>query len=451
MQKIRKRLLFFVLIASALMTLNCRQVVDALGIRLSLDQRNLSNGMTVIMVEDHTVPVVSYQTWFRVGSVDEYPGITGISHLFEHLMFKGTPKYGPKEFFLQLEAKGAEVNAFTTRDYTVYYESVPSDLLPRVIDMESDRMENLSLNDEILNVERLVVLEERRLRTENSPDGKIQEALWQLAYRQHPYHWPVIGFPADVLKITTDQLTEYFKSHYQPANAALIVVGDFKSDSTFELIKKHYEKIPAQKRPERKIPEEPEQNEERRFTIREQVASERFTQGYHITAAADDDSYSLDVLANILFEGTSSRAYRSLVEEQGLLISIAGSAFTPAYPGLFMIMGVMRGKLPSSQGEAALDKVIQNVQENGVTEGEVKKAVKQLTVQLVDSVRTFHGLGQLIGTVQMIFDSPKRFTEDLSKYTQVKASDVQRVAVKYLHPNNRSVVTLTSPKKGEKK
>src|SRR6185312_13768503 len=157
---------------------------------------------------------------------------TGISHLFEHLMFKGTPKYGPKQFFQELEAKGAEVNAFTTRDYTVYYESFTPDLLPKVVDMESDRMANLILTDDVLATERAVVFEERRMRTDNTPEGRMQEALWQLAYRRHPYQWPVIGYPQDLLAITTQQLRQYFRAHYQPANAALVVVGDFNPEAT---------------------------------------------------------------------------------------------------------------------------------------------------------------------------------------------------------------------------
>src|SRR5262249_37098834 len=206
--------IIFVLLS--LLLLGCEgKVANPLGINLTLRQEKLSNGLTVILVEDHTVPIVSYQTWYRVGSVDETPGNTGISHLFEHLMFKGTPKYGPKQFFLQLEAKGAEVNAFTTRDYTVYYENFVPDLLEKVIDMESDRMANLDINEEVLGSERLVVLEERRLRTDNAPEGKMQEALWSLAYKIHPYQWPVIGYPQDLLSITVPRLVSYFKSHYQ--------------------------------------------------------------------------------------------------------------------------------------------------------------------------------------------------------------------------------------------
>lgn len=446
----RSKLLLRLVICSLLVSLSlfggsCRDgkgTVSGLGINLALEKHTLSNGMQVIFVEDHTVPIVSYQTWYRVGSVDEHPGITGISHLFEHLMFKGTPKYGPKQFFQELEAKGADVNAFTTRDYTVYYESFTPELLPKVIDMESDRMQNLILTDEVLNTERAVVFEERRMRTDNAPEGRMQEALWQLAYRFHPYQWPVIGFPQDLLAITHAQLTDYFHSHYQPANAALVVVGDFKSEPTLALVKKLYEQVPAAPRPLRKIADEPEQKEERRLILRDKVASERFAQAYHVTSAFDDDSYSLDVLANILFEGTSSRAYRLLVEEKDVASGISGSAFTPTFPGLFIISGTMKGGVPSAEAEKLLDKVIAEIQNNDVSPEEIRIAVRQLTVQLVDSVRTPYGLGQLIGTVATIFGDPERYADDLAKYTKVSVADVRRVAQKYLQPNNRSVVTL---------
>ncbi len=437
-----KKLLLLVCILFASSVFGDSKSPDDLGIHLSMTQKKLSNGLSVILVEDHTVPIISYQTWYRVGSVDEHPGITGISHLFEHLMFKGTPKYGPKQFFIQLEARGADVNAYTTRDYTVYHETFVKPLLEKVIDMESDRMSNLKLDSETINGERMVVLEERKLRTENTPDGKMQEAIWALAFRRHPYSWPVIGYPQDLLGLSLDQIVEYYRAHYQPANAAVVIVGDFKTEDVLKLMKKYYEPIEARPRPKRDIPDEPEQGEERRLTLYDEVASQRFTQAYHVPSAKDDDSYALDVLSNILFEGTSSRAYRRLVDEKDIVIGVSGSNFTPTYPGLFMISGVMKGDLDSSVAEQALDEVIHEVQDKGVTQEEITAAVKQLTVQLVDSIRTPDGMAQLIGTVQTIFNDPEMYADDLRRYLKVSLADVKRVANKYLVPNSRSVVVL---------
>lgn len=425
---------------------------EGLGINLAFEQKTLSNGLGVILVEDRTVPIVSYQTWFRVGSVDEKPGQTGIAHLFEHLMFKGTPKFGPKQFFIQLEAKGAEVNAFTTRDYTAYFENITPDLLDKVIEMESDRMSNLKLDDDVLNTERMVVLEERRMRTDNSPGGRVQEELWGLSFKRHPYRWPVIGFPADLFRLKTSDLVEFYKKHYQPKNALLVVVGNFDSKVVFEKIKAAYGGIEGVKRPERKVSNESEQNEERRLRIYDDIASERFAHAYRVTSAKDDDSYSLDVLANILFEGDSSRAYRSLIDVQDIAIGIGGSAYTPTYPGLFIVTGTMKGSLSSELAEKALDQVIKKVQDEGVTAEEVKVAVKQLTVQLVDSVRTPQGMAQLIGVVHATFGTIKDISENLAKYQKITPADVQRVARKYMIPNNRAIVTLLpEPKTPEKK
>ncbi|OFZ02515.1 MAG: hypothetical protein A2070_11625 [Bdellovibrionales bacterium GWC1_52_8] len=439
----------FVLFAFLLAFTGCRREIEGLGAKVTLDQRKLSNDLVVIMVEDHTVPIISYQTWFRVGSVDEHGGSTGMAHLFEHLMFKGTPKFGPRRFFRELEAKGAEVNAFTTRDYTVYFENFVPNLLEKVVDMESDRMANLTLTEETLNTEKLVVLEERRLRAENTPEGKMQEALWALAYRYHPYQFPVIGYAPDLLNLNVEQMTAFYRSHYQPANAALVIVGDFKTDHLWSLIQKYYGPLKNAPRPLRKFAAEPQQEEERQLILRDQVASERFSSAYHVTSAEKDDSFALDVLANILFEGTHSRAYRSIVEEQNLAITISGSAYTPTYPGLFMINAVMKGGVPATRVQTALNELIGEVQENSVTAEEIQRAVRQLTVQMLDSIRTPQGLGQLIGTVHTILGDSRDFSSDLQKYLNVTREDVKRVAQKYLIPNNRSIVTLV-PKAGKK-
>jgi zinc protease len=415
---------------------------DELGVNLPMRIEKLDNGLQIIMVEDHTVPVISYQTWYKVGSVDEKPGYTGIAHLFEHLMFKGTPRYPEKQFFLQLEAKGAEVNAYTTRDYTVYYENFVPTLLSRVIDMESDRMENLTLSDQVLATERMVVFEERKMRTENTPEGKMQEALWKLAYNIHPYQWPVIGYPEDLLRINADDLRAFYKSHYQPANASIVIVGDFDSSKVLEQMKASYGKIPAQPKPVRDIPTEPEQNGERRLELHDDVTDYRMMAAYHVPSALDDDAYALDVLTNILFEGTNSRGYRKLVEDTETALDVDGTDFTPTYPGLLIISATLqKGKTPA-QAEELLNHLISDVQENGVTADEVKHAVRQLTVQSVDSVRTPNGLASLIGTVQTILGDAREFGSDLAKYTKVTPADVKRVAQKYLIPNNRSIVTL---------
>lgn len=413
-----------------------------LGVQVKLDVRSLMNGLRVIMIEDRASPIVSYQSWYRVGSVDEEPGKTGLAHLFEHLMFKGTEKYPAKQFFMQLEAKGAEVNAYTTRDYTVYYENLLPELLPKAIEMEADRMLNLKLDEETLQTERLVVLEERRLRTDNSPDGRVTEAMWAQAFRVHPYGWPVIGWPRDLVQLKLEDLVSFYREHYQPANAALVIVGNFDPKATFELIERHYGSLKSGPRPERKIPAEPEQQEERRMVLRDRVQGQKLAWGYPVSSADQDDSYALDVLANILFSGTSSRGYRRLVEEKDLALGVSGSAYTPTYPGLMVIQVMMKGGLAAELAEAELANLFSEVQSAEVTAEEISVAVRQLTVQTIDSVRTPQGLAQLVGVVNSVFGNPQRVSEDIQKYLKVTAADVKRVAQKYLVPNRRTVVTL---------
>lgn len=437
-----KILLLLSLATVTLAASSCKKTIDTMGVHFDFEVRKLSNGLQVIMVEDHTFPIVAYQTWYRVGSVDEKFSRTGIAHLFEHLMFKGTLKYGPKKFLELLEAKGSDVNAFTNRDYTAYHETFSPQYLEKVIDMESDRMRGLILDEEILKTERMVVFEERRLRTENSPVGRMQEALWQLAYRRHSYQWPVIGYAEDLPRIELRDLKDFYDRYYQPSNAVVVIVGDFKSDTTFDWIKKYYMKHAKKPQPTREILPEPEQKEERREVLFDEVASERFAMAYPITSALQDDSYALDVLANILFEGSSSRAYQRIVEQKDIAAGISGAAFTPAYPGLFMISGVMKGALKSEQVETELDRLFQEIQVQGVTQEEVQKAVKQLTVQLIDGVQTTHGLAQLIGTIMMTFGDISVFGKDFEKYSKVTRADVQRVALKYFMPMRRSVVVM---------
>ncbi len=415
---------------------------DLLGMRLMFQKEVLPNGLTLILVEDHSAPIVSYQTWVKVGSVDEHRGATGLAHLFEHLMFKGTAKYGPREFFQKLETRGSEVNAMTTRDYTVFYENFTSDLLDKVIDMESDRFRGLVLDDNVINTERMVVLEERRLRLENNPDAKMQEALWSQAYMLHPYAWPVIGDPRDIIQVPLATIRAFYDRYYVASNAVIVAVGDFDSASLKSKLRAAYGGLPKVDRPKREVFTEPPQKEERRYRLRDPSGGDRVAWAYHVTSARDDDSYSLDVLSNILFEGASSRMHRSLVEERKIAIGVSGTAFTPDSPGLFMMNAIARQGIGTEKIEEALGSVLSEIKEKGVTPEEVGIAVKQLSLQRVDSVRSAVGMGQFVGTLEVFFGDPSRFQRDINKYASVTPESVLEVARKYLFANNRTVVIM---------
>lgn len=416
--------------------------LERLGLRFPLKEKKLANGLKILVVEDATVPLVAYQTWVNVGSVDEKFGLTGMAHLFEHLMFKDSAKYGQRAFFNQLEAKGANVNAFTTRDYTVFHEVVVPTLLPKVIQLESDRLANLKIDAETLYTERQVVFEERRLRSENSPEGRMQEAMWSLVFKSHPYRWPVIGYEEDLKRMEVTDLEAFFAQYYQPTNVTLVIVGDVKAADVFAQIDQAYGAIPGTPRPARKIVNEPEQTEARYLVLHDQVATDKVTIAYPSTSAVEEDTYALDVLSNILFSGSSSRGYHQIVEKKDVALVVGGMNYTPLYPGVFMISGTMKSGHVAKELESEVDILIQDVQQKGVTQKEIQTAVRQLTVQTVDSVRTGQGLANLIGTVDAIFGDPMRFKEDLAKYSRVTNADVMRVAKKYLIPARKNVITL---------
>ncbi len=422
--------------------------LDRLGLHFPLETKILSNGLKILVVEDQTVPIVSYQTWVSVGSSDEIFGLTGMAHLFEHLMFKDSAKYGPRAFFNRLEAKGANVNAFTTRDYTVFHETMVPSLLPLAIELEADRLANLKIDPELLFTERQVVMEERRLRTENSPEGRMQEAVWAQIFKSHPYRWPVIGYEEDLKRMEVRDLEDFFARYYQPGNVTIVVVGAVKSVDVFAQIEKAYGMIPGKGRPSRKIAKEPVQTTPRRLVLKDQVASEKVTVAYPSTSAAEDDTYALDVLSNILFSGNDSRGYRRMVEEKQIALAVGGVNYTPLYGGIFMASATMRSGHPATEFETELDSLITDIQTKGVTATEIRTAVRQLTVQTVDSVRTASGLANMIGTVDAIFGDPMRFKEDLAKYSKVTEADVLRVAKNYLLPNRKNVVTLVPGDRG---
>ncbi|RYZ71728.1 MAG: insulinase family protein [Proteobacteria bacterium] len=415
---------------------------QSLGLQFDLKEFKLDNGLRVLMVKDPTVPIVSYQTWVNVGSVDEEFGLTGLAHLFEHLMFKGSRNFGPKAFFQELEAKGAAVNAYTTRDYTVYHETFTKDLLSRVIELEADRLSGLNLTDLVLYTEKQVVAEERRLRTENSPDGRMQEALWALAYKSHPYRWPVIGYSEDMNRITIEDLEKFFGRYYQPGNVTLVVVGDFEPREAMEMIRNAYGPIAGHKPDRSSIAREPEQREPRDLILQDAVATTKLQFGYPVTSAEEPDTHALDVMSNILFGGVSSRAYNTLVEEKQLAVGVSGVAYTPAHPGLFLMSAVLRQGVSPEQFEAAWWECVKRLETDGITQEELTSAVRQLTIQTVDSVRTAHGLASLVGTVNAILGDPELYKDDLIKYQKVTAQDVVRVAKKYLRKERQNRVVL---------
>ena len=305
-------------------------------------EKILPNGLKVLVLEDHKAPVAVMQVWYRVGSRDERPGYTGLSHLLEHMMFKGTDKVGPEEYSRIVQKNGGNENAFTSQDQTVYFASIASDRLPVIIDLESDRMQNLRLTKEHFDPERAVVTEERRLRTEDNPTSALFEAVSAAAYTAHPYGWPVIGWMSDIENATTEDALAYYKQHYRPDNAFIVVAGDVNADDIFARIEKAFGAIPkpAEPLPAPMRSVEPAQKGERRISLRKEAELPTVALAYHVPNASHADSAALEVLAGVLSDGQSSRLYRDLVYKKQIARSVGASYDRESKdPGLLVVYG----------------------------------------------------------------------------------------------------------------
>src|SRR5436305_2378672 len=276
----------------------------------------LANGLQVRLLPDRGLPIATLYSFFRVGSRNERPGITGISHLFEHMMFNGSKKYGPKEFDRRLESAGGTSNAYTSTDVTAYYEDFAAEALPLVLDLESDRMASLLIDDDSLQREREVVKEERRFRTDNDIDGMLDEALSALAFLAHPYRWPVVGWMPDLNRISRRDCERYFRTYYAPNNCTLVLVGDFQPAAALADIEHLYGKIPRGEPLPEVASGEPPQKGERRAVIRYPAQAPALLAGFRGPDGRDPDSLVLDLIRAALGFGEGARLKRALVYEQ---------------------------------------------------------------------------------------------------------------------------------------
>jgi zinc protease len=412
---------------------------------LDLDRvvsRELQNGLRIRLLADPTVPTVSYYTFFQVGSRNERLGTTGISHLFEHMMFNGAARFGPKEFDRVLESRGGSSNAYTSNDVTAYYEDFASDALETVIDLESDRMRSLALTPETLEQERQVVKEERRLRTENSVFGLMEEQLEALVFLAHPYRWPVIGWMDDIDRITRADCQEFFRTYYAPDNAAIYAVGDLDPDATLALIERSYGDIAAGPRP-RPVPQgEPPQRGARRAAVRYPAQAAAVLAGWRGPAAKSADSAALDVLQATLAVGESSRLRRRLVEQEEVAVSVNVSWGWRIDPGVFLIFAELAPGAPTERAERLLWEEIDAVATRGVSKEELRRAQRLLRSSVLHELATHNGIAHALGQAEALLGDWREAGRALEQYAAVKPKDVKRVAASWLDPARRCVVTL---------
>jgi len=411
-------------------------------IRLNVVPYRLDNGIKILTLEDHSVPAMSYYTVFRVGSRNERPGRTGVSHLFEHMMFNGSKKYGPEVFDRTLESKGGASNAYTTEDITLYYENFPSEALETVVDMEADRMAALALTDASLGKEREIVKEERRLRTDNDVEGAMFELLQGTAYLAHPYQWPVVGWMPDLDAITVADCEAYFRVHYAPNNATIILVGDFKPDRAIALISKAYGSIPSQPPAPAVVRDEPEQQGERRAILKRAAQLPAVAFAYHVPPTSSDDLFALDLLQIILGEGESSVLNKKLVYEKELATSIRVENVWRVDPSLFVIYAEAKPGVTAEALESALDDEVEALGQKEVGDALLQKAKNVRTTSQVKTLKTNGGKAEQLGLFEVYLGGYARLFSVLKNYEAVTKTDVRRVAEQYLRPDNRSVVTL---------
>ena len=406
----------------------------------------LKNGLTVLALEDHTVPTVAYYTVFKVGSRNERPGITGLSHLFEHMMFNGSAKYKPKVFDQLIEAGGGESNAFTNSDRTEYQEEVSSATLDIVLQLEADRMRALKLDKQNIEQERGIVSEERRVNTDNSIDGSMSEMLENSAFVAHPYHWDTIGFMKDIQAIKLEDAKSYFKTYYAPNNATVAVVGDFNTKELFAKMRLYFSDIPAQVPPPSVVNAEPEQKGERRIAYHRPAELPQVTMGYKTISYKNSDDPSLDILSLILSSGESSRLYRKMVYDKQIATGVTAGNDSRVDPGLFVFSAQATPGHTTAELEAAIYSEIEDIQKNGVTDREVQKAKNALRIRTLNGYKTNLGLAGLISENEANWGDWKRLYQVIPNYDKVTVADVQRVAKKYFSDRSRTVVTLIPDK-----
>ncbi len=404
----------------------------------NIKEYNLKNGMKVLILEDHSSPIVSLGIWYRVGSRNEEIGKTGISHLLEHMMFKGTKKLGSQEFSKIIQRMGGVDNAFTSSDMTAYWEVFPKEKLEKILELESDRMQNAVFRE--FEEEKKVVMEERRL-GENSPEGVFWEELLALSYKVHPYKNPVIGWMSDLESITLEDVKNHYKTYYKPNNAVMIIVGDIEEKKAYSLVKKYFGKI----KPAKNIPEvtlkEPPQKGERREYIKKQGFPKKIGISYHIPEAGSPDELPFQVLAYILGGDKSSRLYKRLVYEKGFAIDCFAYADFYVDPGLFIIGADL--KLTSSFDDVLkeIENEINKLKVEEIEEKEMRKAKNKIKASFVYSQESLLRQNFLIGSFEILRGWKKILTY-LDEIDKISEEDIRRVLNSYFEESSRNILYM---------
>ena len=412
--------------------------------------KTLKNGMKVLVQTDHSIPNVALYIFYRIGSRNEGPGTTGLSHFFEHMMFNGAKKYGPGQLDKVMEENGGSNNAYTTRDVTVYQDWFPRSALSLIYDIEADRIQNLSFDPQKIKSEREVVASERRLRVDNDNGGLMDEQLWATSYIAHPYQWPVLGWTSDIEHWTMEQLRHHFEMGYSPNNATMVVTGDVSPEEIFQLCEKYIEPIPTHAPPPPVVTVEPEQLGERRLVVRKPAQLPLVLVAYHIPRTNSPDYYALNVLRTVLFQGESSRMYQRLVDKDQIALDVSSSVEPAFDPTIVEVVAQPKQGVDPQKCERAMYEEFDNAKNATVSDTELEKAKNIRLAEFYREMRTINGRANTIGTYEVFFGDYRKLFDAAKNYSAVTKEDVQRVAKAYFGANNRTVSTLI-PENAEEK
>ena len=422
-------------------------------------KKTLDNGLTVVLKEMHHAPVTSFWVWYRVGSRNEIPGITGISHWVEHMMFKGSPQFPPGSLDRQVSREGGRFNAFTWIDFTAYFETMPSDRIDLALRLEADRMPNAIMTPEDVESERTVIISERHM-YENQPSFLLREELSAAAFRVHSYHHDTIGDETDLETMTRDDLYNHYKRYYAPNNATIVVAGDFESEQMLGRIQELYGDIPSGPPIDQTMRPEPKQRGERRVMVNGPGDTSYLIYAYKAPNATHPDFYPL-VLLNAAYAGgsslgyfgggstnKSSRLYKALVGKD-LAVAVSGNASPTIDPYLYTISTVVRPGRTLAEVETALEAEVDRLGEEPITQAELDKAMKRAKAQFVMAGESVSGQGQMIGMAEAVSGDYRWYEQTLETLESVTLDDIERVRQAYLVPGNRTVAMYEPSQNGQ--
>jgi zinc protease len=404
----------------------------------------LPNGLTVVLEEDHSTPIVHLQLWYHVGAKNEKAGRTGFAHLFEHLMFKGSKNVLPEAHTSMVASVGGQSNAYTTDDETVFWETVPAQYLPMILWLEADRMATLKVDKDTFTNEREVVKEERRMRVDNQPYGRLNEIIYDQAFTVHPYKHATIGSMKDLEAASVEDVRDFYRTYYVPANATLALVGDFDSAQAMQLITQYLGRVPKAERPvPRDIPKEPPQTKEKRVTLQQPWPLPAVVVAYHITNDGNPDSYPLHIAAKVLSDGQTSRIYQKLVYEKQLAVAAFGSANLIEDPNLFYAVAIVQPGKNTQEVTDALIAELDRLKSEPISDHELQKTKNQFARDYILGRESNQQKAQTLAHAIVIHNDIKTADGEFDIFQNITVADVQRVARTYFRPENRLVLTLT--------